>query len=139
MRDLFIKDLGWKLFSLFLAVAIWFTVNRILHEATLPAADANASALTYENLPIAIVSAAADVHDYRIAPMAVRVTVTGAAESLKTLEAGQIHAVVNLTGADLVHEAHMPVEISAPTNVTITSIEPARVLVIIPPEPGKKP
>jgi hypothetical protein len=139
MRDLFFKDLGWKLFSLLLAAAIWFTVNRILHEASAPPPDVNASPITFDNLPIAIVSAAADVRDFRVAPMAVKVTVIVTAETMKTLQVGQIHAVVNLTGADLARDQHLPVEISAPTNVTITSIYPARVLVLAPPAPEKKP
>jgi YbbR-like protein len=138
MRDLFFKDLGWKLFSLFLAAAIWFTVHRILHEAAIPQPDTSASAVTYDNLPIAIVSASADVRDFRVVPLAVKVTVTGTAESIKTLQASQVHAVVNLTGASLGRDPHLPVEISAPTNVAIVSITPPRVLVILPPAPPKK-
>ena len=138
MRDLFTKDLGWKLFSLFLAAAIWFTVNRILHEASAAPPDANTSTQAYDNLPITVVSAAADVHDFHVAPLVVNVTVTGAAANLKLLQPGQIHAIVNLAGADFGRDEYLPVEIYAPTNVTITSIDPARVRVLIPPTPRKK-
>ena len=139
MRDPFTKDLAWKLFSLFLAAAIWFTVNRILHEVAVPQTDPTASLVTFDNLPVTIVSAAADVHDFRVAPLSVKVTVTVTAESMKLLEVGQIHAVVNLTGASLIRDLRLPVEISAPTNVAIVSIDPPKVLVIIPPAPEKKP
>ena len=138
MRDLFTKDLGWKLFSLFLAAAIWFTVNRILHESAAPAPDTSVKTITYDNLSVTVVAATADVRTYRVAPVTVKVTVTGPAAAMKTLQAGELHATVNVTGASLAHGLILPVEISLPPKVSITSIEPDRVLVTPPAQPEKK-
>ena len=66
-------------------------------------------------------------------------TVSGPAAIMNTLQIGQVHAVVNLKDTSLVRDSHLPVEISAPNNVTITSVDPSGVLVIIPPPPEKKP
>ncbi|MBW8864313.1 MAG: hypothetical protein JF609_05200 [Verrucomicrobia bacterium] len=136
MRDLFTKDIGWKLFSLFLAAAIWFTVNRILHEANAPGEDAT---VTYDNLPVTPLSAAADVHGFHIAPTTVKVTVTGPARVMNSLQADQLHASVNITGAGLTHGLLMPVEISLPSQVAVVNIEPAKVLVAVPVAPETKP
>jgi len=139
MRDLFTKDIGWKLFSLFLAAAIWFTVNRILNETRMSAQDAGTRTVTYDNLPITAVSAAADVHGFHIAPTTVKVTVTGPAQVMNTLQADQLHASVNITGAGLTHGLLMPVEISLPSQVAVVNIEPERVHVIVPVVPETKP
>src|SRR5271155_760486 len=97
MRDLFTKDLGWKLLSLFLAVVIWLTVHRLLAEPGNSTATASGSTVTYDNLPVQIVSATADVHDFRVAPTTVRVTVSGSEEIMSKLQADQIRAVVDIT------------------------------------------
>jgi hypothetical protein len=139
MRDWFTKDFWWKLFSVVLAVIIWLTVHKIYEEPRAADAAAGGSTFTYDNLPVTVVSALADVHDFRVTPRAVKVTVNAPAAIMNTLQIGQVHAVVNITDTNLVRDLRLPVEISAPANVTITSVDPASVLVIIPPTPEKKP
>jgi len=139
MRDLFTKDIGWKLFSLFLAAAIWFTVNRILNETRVSALDVGAPTVTYDNLTVTPLSAVADVREFHIAPTAVKVTVTGPAQVMKTLQADQLHASVNIAGASLTHGLLLPVEISLPSQVAVVSIEPDKVFVIVPVAPETKP
>jgi YbbR domain-containing protein len=139
MRDLFTKDIGWKLFSLVLAAAIWLTVHRILNETNGVAPEVGGTTVTYDNLPITAVSATADVRDFHIAPNTVKVVVTGPASAMNTLQADQLHASVNIAGASLTHGLILPVEISLPSQVAVVSIYPEKVLVIIPVPPEKKP
>ncbi len=133
MRDLFTKDLGWKLFSLFLAVVIWLTVHRLLTEPGNSPGSVQGSTVTYGNLPVEIVSATGDVHDYRVAPTTVKITVTCSEEIMSKLQADQIHAVVDLTDIQPGEDLHRPVNVSPPTGVTLISVEPSRVAVIPPP------
>jgi YbbR domain-containing protein len=134
MRDLFIKDWGWKLCSLVLAVAIWLTVNRILQESNIAAPHAGTSTLTYSKLPIFIMAAAADVHLYRVVPDNISVTVSGSPDVMAVLQANQIRATVDLTEIDSAKDLKRRVDVSVPSGVTLLSVEPARVGVIIPPK-----
>lgn len=142
MRDLFLKDLGWKLLSLFLALAIWLTVHKILTEAPMPvlpdnAGNSTAAATTiiYSNQPVEIVSATGDVHLYRAAPDEVMVTLAGPTDLMADLEASQIRATVDLTDTNVIRNARRRVEISPPAGITVMGVEPPRVLVIPPPGP----
>jgi YbbR domain-containing protein len=138
MRDWLTKDFWWKLFSVVLAVIIWLTVHKIYEEPGTSGVAAAASTFTYDNLPVTVVSAAADVHDFRVNPTAIKVTVSGPATVMNTLKIGDVHAVVDITDINLARDLRLPVEISAPANVTIISVAPASVLIIIPPLPEKK-
>jgi YbbR domain-containing protein len=139
MRDWVTKDLGWKLFSLFLAVAIWLTVHKIYEEPGAVAGLAGGKTVTFGNLPVRVVSAAADVRYFRVAPLTVKVTVSGSAEDLAELQAGQVHAAVILTDIGPERDLHLPVDVSAPPGVTLVSVDPPKVGVIVPPPPNKKP
>jgi len=139
MRDWVINDLGWKLFSLFLAVAIWLTVHKIYEEpGTVPGA-AGGSPVTFGNLPVLVVSAASDVRNFRVAPALVSVKVNGSAEVMAALQASQIHAVVDLTDIQSAGILGRRVDVSTPPGVTLVSVDPANVDVIVPPPNEKKP
>ena len=137
MRDLFFKDFGWKLFSLLLAAGIWLTVHRILLESPGPTALGGTSSLTYDNLPVLIVAMASDVHLYRVAPNTVSVTVRGSPDAIAVLQANQIRATVDLTDVESARELKRRVDVSVPSGITLVSVEPAKVGIIIPPSPAK--
>jgi YbbR domain-containing protein len=135
MRDWITNDFAWKLFSLFLALAIWLTVHKIYEEPRPATGLAGGSSVTFDNLPVLIVSTAADVRDFHVAPTKVKVTVSGPVEVMDRLQASQVRAVVDLTDIESAHDLHRLVEISAPPRVTLVSVEPSKVDVIPPPKP----
>lgn len=142
MRDWFIKDLGWKLFSGVLALAIWLTVHKILDESAplpvvVPPLPPSPVATTFTNLPVLIVSAAADVREFHVTPNTVTVTVSGQPEIMAALQAGQVHALVDLTDIEAARNLHRRVDISMPTGVALVTVDPAEVNVVIPPQRKK--
>jgi YbbR domain-containing protein len=139
MRDWVAKDLGWKLFSLFLAVAIWLTVHQIYEEPKAAAGPAPGNTVTFGNLPVLVVSAASDVRDFRVAPAIVAVKVSGSPEVMADLQASQIHAVVDLTDVQSARDLRRRVDVSTPPGVTLVRVDPPNVGVIVPPPPNKKP
>jgi len=135
MHDLFTKDLGWKLFSLLLAAGIWLAVHRRLPQAGGEANAGNTSKVTYGDLPVQIVSAKADVRDFRVAPATVKVEVIGPSDLMDKLQESQIRASVNLTDMPPDADLHQLVDVAPPAGVTVVSVEPARVAIIPPPKP----
>jgi len=135
MRDWITKDIAWKLFSLFLAVAIWLTVHKIYEEPRNNFTGARSTTLTYDNLPVLPVSGTADVHDFRVVPATVKVTVVGPRDVMAKLQAGEIHAEADLTDIEAARDSYRDVQISTPPGVTLVSVDPASVTVIPPPKP----
>jgi hypothetical protein len=139
LRDWFIKDLGWKLFSVVLAVTIWLTVYKIRSESETPAAAGGQGTLTFGNVPVLIVSAAADVRDFRVKPAVVAVTVSGSPDDIARLQVGQVRAFVDLTGIESAHKLQRRVDVSMPSGLTLVTVEPPEVEVVVPPSHNKNP
>lgn len=132
MRDWLTHDVWWKIFSVFLALVIWVTVHKVREEPIVSAASVNGVTLTYENLPVQIVSTASDVRDFRVQPGVVSVKVSGAPDAIAVLQAKQIHAVVDLTDITTAQNLAQRVEVSVPPGITLVSVEPAEVGVMFP-------
>jgi YbbR domain-containing protein len=132
MRDILIKDLGWKLFSLLLAAGIWLTVHRIIEGPKNAAVASASNPVTYGNLPVYVVATAADVHLYRVTPATVSVTVSGSPEAIGDLKANQLRATVDLTDLAAAKDLKQQVEVSAPSGITLIRVDPPQVGVILP-------
>jgi hypothetical protein len=134
MRNFLTKDLGWKLLSLALAVVIWYTVHTLSRDAVIPAKPLDSWATwTFSDVAVLVVSAAADVRQFKVNPAVVQVTVSGRPEVMTELASSDIHVWVNLTGIEAATEKRR-VEVSVPPGVTVVRIVPADVDVVVPPQ-----
>ncbi len=131
MRELFIKDWAWKLFSLVLAVGIWLVVNANRADTATEAAGAR-DTVTFENLPVRVLSGGADVHEFKVQPPSVAVTVTGPHDIMSALQEKEVHVTLNITGIAAKPNARQVVDVSAPPGVTLVSVEPPSVELIVP-------
>jgi YbbR domain-containing protein len=135
MRDLLTKDFAWKLLSLALAIAIWLVVRPIQNEATTVANPLNFQPeQTFSNLPVLIVSAAADVREFKVHPSAVAVTVSARPEILSELSDKELRVQVDLSGIEAARDLRKRVEVSTPPGVTFVRVSPADVDVVVPPK-----
>src|SRR5690242_6162243 len=139
MRDWFIKDLGWKLFSLTLAVAIWLTVKSLSGESTIHSNPLGVwDTRTVTNLPVSVLSSAADVREFKVVPEVVQVTVSGRPEVLNGLDPEEIQVIVNLKDIEAARGLRKRVNVSAPAGVALVRVVPEQVDVVIPPKRDKK-
>ena len=135
LRDIFIKDVGWKLFSLVLATVIWFMVRPVSRE---PAKSGNPLAAsvprTFTNLPVVVMSSAADVRAFKVNPDAVRVTVSGRREIVDALTERDLRVTVDLTGIESARGLQARVTVAVPPGVTFIAARPPEVDVVVPPK-----
>ena len=135
LRNLLFKDFWLKLFSLALAILTWFTVSFAIRNEVSPIGSLSLTTqqMTFFNVPVVILSSAADVHDFKVDPQEVTVTVQGEPRALEKLESKSIRAMIDLTGTDAVGGLRKRIEVSTPAGVTHVRVSPQEVKVIFPP------
>lgn len=134
MRDWFIKDLGWKFFSLVLAVAIWLTVSYKYPDdsAANPPRDN-----VYTDFPVTTVKLLPG-RTAQFSPATVTVTVRGPSERMATLQANEILAFVNLSGVESGTDLRRSVTVAVPPGLTYSVIPPNVSVTVSPPPEEKK-
>ena len=112
LRNLLLEDFWLKLFSLALAVLIWFTVTFVSQK------EVRTDTRVFFSLPVTVLSAAEDVRNFKVSPSEVQVTVQGDGGTLQNLQSKDIRVMVDLTGVMAARELRKRVEVSAPAGVT---------------------
>jgi len=136
LRQLFLEDFWLKLFALILAILIWLTVSLAIRKevSPVPAAPAqNNAERVFFNLPVVVYSLAEDVHNFRVNPQEVSVTVQGDRKALETLRGQDIGVTVNLTHLDNT-PLRKRIDVSTPVGIMHVRVEPPDVEVILPPK-----
>ena len=129
LRNLLLEDFWLKLFSLALAVLLWLTVTFASRKET----GIDLRTLP-KILPVTILASAEDVHNFRVSPSEVAVTVQGNSKTLQNLQTNDIRAIVDLTGVGVARDLRKRIEISVPAGITPLRVMPEEVQVIFPPD-----
>lgn len=134
LSEFIVKDFWLKLFSLALAVLIWFTIFQAIQQQGSPvnAFNPNLKKRTFYNLPVTPVSSSSDVRNFKLSPNEVQVTVQGEGKLVDGLQAEEIKARVDLSGLETDGDIHQHVEVATPMGLTCVNIEPSDVQVLPP-------
>ena len=126
LNELFFKDFWLKLFSLALAVLIWLTVSFAIRKEVSPSSSLGGMIVekTFANIPVVVMSSAADVRNFKVDPSEVTVQVEGDSKLMQTLQAKDVRALVDLTDIESPRDITKRIEISTPPGITYVSIFP---------------
>lgn len=136
LRELLLRNIGWKMLSLGLAVAVWLPIRDAISER------GTQSVRTFDNVPAQIVSGTTDVRTFRVIPGTVSITVRARPEVIAVLTEREIHAFVDITSADLTQNFSHRVQVATPIGITVVRVDPVEVSVEPPPKstlPPKSP
>ena len=135
LHDLLFKNLVLKLVSFALAAFLYFTITVVaIHQdsPTLESLNLHLDRQAVPRVPVLVLSSAADVHDFKVDPQFVTVTVQGDAKKLAALQSNEIHAWVDLSGIEASGTLRKRIEVSTPAGVTFVQVSPPDVRVIFP-------
>ena len=123
----FIRENRWqKLFSVGLAVLIWFTV-RSTEGLRVGGLDASHTRV-FDRVSITVLTSAADLGRYRVTPESVRVELRGDPDVLEHLSAAELEAYVNLVDLRATPQS-VSLHVNPPNGTDLVTVLPSKVQV----------
>ena len=129
LKNVFLKDVWLKLFSLALAILIRIVVSfAIEREATpIPILPPPNPEHTFRSVPVSLLTLPDETRTFRLEPRDVEVTLEGENKLLQNLETKDIRVVVNLSGIEGTNPVVRPVEVLTPVGITHYRVQPREV------------
>jgi YbbR-like protein len=133
LRDLFGRDIWLKLFSLALAVLTWKIVHLAIAHQVSPAAVLPIASpeRVFANIPVLVISTAADARTFKVRPDLVEVTVRGEAPVVEKMQASDIRALVDLRDIESAQNLKKHIDILTPGGINWSQALPGEVQVTV--------
>jgi YbbR domain-containing protein len=139
LRELLTHNWRWKLFSLLLAVAVWFYIRTSIQgDLVMPRLRPGGAATAdfVHEFPVARLTAPGDTNLYHLDPATTRVTVRGDFLLMQELNWDEFRVFVDLTRPpDKPLSAHV-VRVTPPPGMAVVAIDPPAVIVRLGTRPG---
>jgi hypothetical protein len=120
LQKLVLHDFWLKLFSLVLAILMWFTVKTAL-------APPGQLILDLPVMSVVEASSGAESSEFSIYPKMVSVTLQGDPRALDRLHKQDVRVRIDLTGLRTSHDLRCPVEVSTPAGISFLRVEPEEI------------
>jgi YbbR domain-containing protein len=132
LRKLVFEDFWLKLFSLVLAVLMWFTISSAIRQGNPSASPLGTESQilrTFSQVPVVVLSSAPQTGRFKIQPETVELTVEGTATSVHNLQDSDISVIVDLTGIETAHDLLKRLKVSKPAGIAKVKVVPEEVQV----------
>ena len=129
-RELIFDNLWLKIFSVLLAMLIWFAARTQLEDkpAVSTAFTVNDAQRDFSERPVLVLMLPIDRRLFRVDPPTVSVTVSGSAPDVQDLTEARVGVFVKAPAADATSE-RVPVQVNVPRGFTVAQIRPEAVVV----------
>lgn len=129
-RELIFDNLWLKIFSVLLAMLIWFAADTQLAEKpTMSAAfPGNAAQASFVDRPVLVLTLPTDRRLFRVDPPTVSVTVSGSAPLVQELTESKVGVFVQAPATNVMSEP-MTVQVNVPRGLTVVQTRPEAAVV----------
>ncbi len=125
-RELILRNLTWKLLSLFLATVFYVGIRASIEEDFDPfhASGTTLQTRVFARVPIGLLTTAEDARGFKLTPTAVEVTVRGQAAALQALKPTDLDVFVDLVDVQDAIGLKKRIRVHTPSGITVLEVKP---------------